>query len=165
MTHNQSCGKFNGPSTWHPWLCPPTPEAGQWPHENSLWQTGQLWATTRVTVWLYRQTRMKGKWPKLQFSWEGLYKVVTWINDVVWRIPWNPRPRFMVVHLDRLASYQGGTRDEWPYGGSSRSSWRVNTVKTEKLRGRWGQAQPSEMNGGMHASRPFRTNSLMEGAM
>jgi hypothetical protein len=34
-------------------------------------------------VWLYRPTRMKGKSPKLQSSWEGPYKAVTRINDVV----------------------------------------------------------------------------------
>jgi hypothetical protein len=34
-------------------------------------------------VWLYRQTSTKGKSPKLQSSWEGPYKVITRINDVV----------------------------------------------------------------------------------
>jgi hypothetical protein len=38
------------------------------------------------SVWLYRPTRTKGKSPKLQSSWEGPYKVVTRINDVVYRI-------------------------------------------------------------------------------
>jgi hypothetical protein len=42
------------------------------------------------------------------------YKVVTRINDVVYRIQRNPRSRMMVVHLDRLASYQGPARDELP---------------------------------------------------
>jgi hypothetical protein len=38
------------------------------------------------SVWLYRSTRTKEKSPKLQSSWEGPYKVVTRINDVVYRI-------------------------------------------------------------------------------
>jgi hypothetical protein len=67
-----------------------------------------------VKVWLYRPTRMKGKLPKLQSSWEGLYNTVTQINDVVYRIQWNPRLRVMVVHLVQLAPYQGSTRDKWP---------------------------------------------------
>jgi hypothetical protein len=63
-------------------------------------------------VCLYRQTRTKGKSPKLQSPWEGPYTVVTRINDVVYRIQKNPRSRMMVVHLDRLANYQGVARDE-----------------------------------------------------
>jgi hypothetical protein len=41
-------------------------------------------------VWLYRPTHMKRKLPKLQSSWEDLYKAFTQINDVVYRIPPNP---------------------------------------------------------------------------
>jgi hypothetical protein len=63
-------------------------------------------------VWLYRPTRTKGKSPKLQSSWEDPYKVVTRINNVVYRIKKNPRSRMMVVHLDRLTTYQGAARDE-----------------------------------------------------
>jgi hypothetical protein len=66
------------------------------------------------SVWLYRPTRTKGKSPKLQSSWEGPYKVVTRINDVVYRIQRNPRSRMIVVHLDRLATDQGAARDEQP---------------------------------------------------
>jgi hypothetical protein len=65
-------------------------------------------------VWLYRPIRAKGKSPKLQSSWQGPYKVVTWINDVVYRIQRNPRSKMMVVHLDRLAPYHGTARDELP---------------------------------------------------
>ncbi|KDR09269.1 hypothetical protein L798_00935, partial [Zootermopsis nevadensis] len=56
-------------------------------------------------VWLYHPTRTKGKSPKLQTSWEGPYRVVTRINDVVYRIQRHTRARMMVVHLDRLAPY------------------------------------------------------------
>jgi hypothetical protein len=51
-------------------------------------------------VWLYHPTYMKWKSFKLQSSWEGLSKVITQINDVVYRIQWNPRSRLMMVHLD-----------------------------------------------------------------
>jgi hypothetical protein len=67
-------------------------------------------------VWLYRPTSMNGKSPKVQSSWEGPYKVVTRINDVVYRIQRNPRSRMMVVHLDQLApySYEGDAGEEQP---------------------------------------------------
>jgi hypothetical protein len=48
-THKSSQGKFSGPSTRHPQLCPPTSEAGQWPDEHSLPLPGQLWAASSVT--------------------------------------------------------------------------------------------------------------------
>jgi hypothetical protein len=65
-------------------------------------------------AWLYRPNRTKGKSPNLQSSWEGPYNVVTRINDVVYRIQKNPRSRMLVVHLDRLESYQGAAREERP---------------------------------------------------
>jgi hypothetical protein len=34
--HNRLCGRLNGPSTRHPQLCLPTPEAGQRPAEHSV---------------------------------------------------------------------------------------------------------------------------------
>jgi hypothetical protein len=63
-------------------------------------------------VWLYRPTCTKGKSPKLQSWWEGPYKVVTRINDVLYRIQKNLRSRRMVVHLDHLETYKGAARDE-----------------------------------------------------
>jgi hypothetical protein len=62
-------------------------------------------------VWLYRPTCTKRKSPKLQSPWEGPYTIVTWINDVVYRIRRNPRSKMMVIHLDRRALL-GTTRDE-----------------------------------------------------
>jgi hypothetical protein len=76
-------------------------------------------------VWLYRPTRTKGKSPKLQSSWEGPDRIVTRINDVVYRIQRNSRLRMMVVHLERLAPYQGASRDERTDGGSESSGWRI----------------------------------------
>jgi hypothetical protein len=65
-------------------------------------------------MWLYHPTHMKEKSPKLQSSWEGPYKVVTWINDVVYRIQRNLRTKMMMLYLDRLALYQGTTWDKQP---------------------------------------------------
>jgi predicted Abi (CAAX) family protease len=65
-------------------------------------------------VWLYRLTQIRGKSPKLKPSWEGPYKMITWINVVVYRIQRHARVRNMVVHLDRLAPYLGATWDKQP---------------------------------------------------
>jgi hypothetical protein len=48
------------------------------------------------------------------------------------RIQRDPRSRIMVVHLDRLAAYQGAARDEQPLGGSGGSSWIVVTGKEKE---------------------------------
>ncbi|KAJ4449524.1 hypothetical protein ANN_00925 [Periplaneta americana] len=66
-------------------------------------------------VWLNPPTRAKGKSPKLQRSWDGPYRVVSRINDVVYRIQRQPRGKMMVVHLDRLAA----VRDGQPKGGGN----------------------------------------------
>lgn len=63
-------------------------------------------------VWLYRPTRKRGKSPKLQTCWEGPYLITTQINAVIYWIQQHPRTKMMVVHLDRLVPYLGGTRDE-----------------------------------------------------
>ena len=60
-------------------------------------QEGQL-------VLLYNPRRRKGLCPKLQTNWEGPYKVIKRINDVVYRIQ-RGRTKPKVVHLDRLARY------------------------------------------------------------
>jgi hypothetical protein len=44
----------------------------------------------------------------------GPYRIVTLINDVVYRIQWNPRSRMMMVHLDGLATYEGTAWDLRP---------------------------------------------------
>jgi hypothetical protein len=78
---------------------------------------------------LYHWTDMKEKLFELHSSWEGPYKAVTQINDVVYMNQRNPRSRMMAIYLDRLTSYQGAAQDERPSGGSSGSSWRINTVE------------------------------------
>ncbi|KAL1464034.1 hypothetical protein WDU94_003718 [Cyamophila willieti] len=56
-------------------------------------------------VWFYNPKRQKGRCPKLQKNWEGPYKVITRLNDVLYRIRKGNRGKFKVVHLDRLAPY------------------------------------------------------------
>jgi hypothetical protein len=90
-------------------------------------------------VCLYHPICMKGKSPKLQCSWEGPYKIVTWINDVVYRIQKNPRSRMIVVHLDLLAPYQGAAQDEqWMSG------WRMVTATRKKKKPTRGNIEPEK---------------------
>uniref|UniRef100_A0A2C9LTM5 Integrase catalytic domain-containing protein n=1 Tax=Biomphalaria glabrata TaxID=6526 RepID=A0A2C9LTM5_BIOGL len=66
-------------------------------------------------VWLYSPWRRKGRSPKLQRHWEGPYRIVKRVNDVVYRIQKSPRSKLKAVHVDRLHQYCGGTgtvRDE-----------------------------------------------------
>jgi hypothetical protein len=77
----------------------------------------------------YRSTHTIGISPKLQYSCEGPYKVMTQIKDAMYRSQRNPRSKMAVVHRDRLAPYQRVARDERPYGGSSGSSWGFTNVR------------------------------------
>jgi len=43
---------------------------------------------------------------KLQSNWEGLYRIVKKLNDVVFRIQKSARHRLKVVHADRLALFE-----------------------------------------------------------
>lgn len=57
-------------------------------------------------VWLFNPRRIKRKAPKFQRNWEGLYKIVRRLNDVVYCIQISLRHRKKVVHADRLVSYR-----------------------------------------------------------
>jgi hypothetical protein len=61
-------------------------------------------------VMLYNPQRKKGMSPKLQTSWEGPYRVIKRLNDVVYRIQnlSQRKSKLKVVHLERLAPYHQG---------------------------------------------------------
>ena len=68
-------------------------------------------------VVLFNPQRKEGLGPESQSPWEGPYKVINRINDVVYRIQkeGSPRAKMKVVHLERLAQYGRGlepVRDE-----------------------------------------------------
>jgi hypothetical protein len=46
------------------------------------------------------------------------------------------KKKMIIVHLNRLASYQGAARDERPKGGSSGNNWKVSIVQTKTWGGR-----------------------------
>lgn len=60
-------------------------------------------------VWLYNPQRKKRLSPKLIPVWEGPYKIIKKINDVVYRIQRSSRSKMKVVHLNRLCEFQGDT--------------------------------------------------------
>ncbi|UYV69000.1 K02A2.6-like, partial [Cordylochernes scorpioides] len=58
-------------------------------------------------VWMFNPKRKRGLSPKLTPMWEGPYKVVKRINDLVYRIQRSSKAKPRVVHLSRLALFQG----------------------------------------------------------
>ena len=69
----------------------------------------------RQLVLPYNPKKKKGLYPKLQTSWNGPYKIVKRLNDVVYRIQktGSPRTKMKIVHIERLAKYR--TRDNGAY--------------------------------------------------
>ncbi|UYV84370.1 K02A2.6-like [Cordylochernes scorpioides] len=62
-------------------------------------------------VWLFHPKRKKGFSLKLMPVWEGPYKIIRRINDLVYRIQRSSKSKAKVVHLGRLACYQGDRTD------------------------------------------------------
>ena len=56
-------------------------------------------------VWLYNPRRVGGKSPKLQSNWEGPYKIIKRLSDVVFGIRKSNRHKCKIVHSDRLAPF------------------------------------------------------------
>ena len=50
-------------------------------------------------------SRVEGKSPKLQSNWEGPYKIVKKLSDVVFGITKSKRHKCKIVHSDRLAPF------------------------------------------------------------
>ncbi|UYV61913.1 hypothetical protein LAZ67_1007048 [Cordylochernes scorpioides] len=63
-------------------------------------------------VWLFHPKRKKGFSPELMAVWKGPYKIIKRINDLVYRIQRSSGSKAKVVHLGRLAFYQGD-RTNW----------------------------------------------------
>jgi len=56
-------------------------------------------------VWFYNPRRFKGKAPKLQNNWEGPYKIIKKLSDVVFGIQKSSRHKSKIVHVDRMAPF------------------------------------------------------------
>ncbi|UYV62961.1 K02A2.6-like [Cordylochernes scorpioides] len=63
-------------------------------------------------VWLFHPKRKKGLSPELMAVWKGPYKIIKRINDLVYRVQRSSKSKAKVVHLGRLACYQGD-RTDW----------------------------------------------------
>ncbi|UYV62799.1 K02A2.6-like [Cordylochernes scorpioides] len=77
-------------------------------------------------VWMFNPKRKRGLSPKLTPMWEGPYKVVKRINDLVYRIQRSSKAKPRVVHLSRLALFQG-EQSEWDLIGTIRFDWGANS--------------------------------------
>lgn len=56
-------------------------------------------------VWFFNPRREKGKTPKLQNNWQGPYKIIKRLGDVVFCIQKSHRHKRKIVHSDRLAPF------------------------------------------------------------
>lgn len=65
-------------------------------------------------VWLYDPKRKVGLSPKLQSNWDGPYRLITSISDLVYRVQKSPNSKPRVVHYNRLKPFHGET-DVWRY--------------------------------------------------
>lgn len=63
-------------------------------------------------VWLYNPRRKKGISPKLTSPWQGPYRVLKRINDLVYRVQMTPKGKPKVVHHNRLWKYRGNLATE-----------------------------------------------------
>ena len=61
--------------------------------------------------WLYNPQIRNGCCPKLSSDWEGLYTVVTRINDVVYRIRLGSKRKMKIVHFGRHMKYNSSAVD------------------------------------------------------
>lgn len=89
-------------------------------------------------VWLHNPAGKKGKSPKLSLPWEGPYKVVERLTDVVFRIKKGRYGSFVVVHADRLKPYEGppvkeNTKREKQKSGNDEVNLRRNPQRTRRI--------------------------------
>jgi hypothetical protein len=93
--------------------------AGLWPTDGLLWLPGQFggisgrWSSVALLPNSYQREVTKATVTR------SPYKVITWINDVVYWIQHHPWAKMMIVHLVRLVPYLGAAWDEYAWGGSS----------------------------------------------
>ncbi|UYV82442.1 K02A2.6-like, partial [Cordylochernes scorpioides] len=64
-------------------------------------------------VWLHNPQRKKELSPKLQYHWEGPYKIIKCLNDVIYRIQKTRTSKPKVVHYNRLAPFRGSVPEQW----------------------------------------------------
>ncbi|XP_063849529.1 uncharacterized protein LOC135093868 isoform X2 [Scylla paramamosain] len=72
-------------------------------------------------VWLYNTRRKRGLSPKLQSPWEGSYKMVDAVSNVIYRICRGHRGCKLVVHVDRLWRYHGPGYYTWGRGEANKT--------------------------------------------
>ena len=68
--------------------------------KHHVYESGDL-------VWLHQPIRKVGLCPKLQRQWDGPFRVVNRLSDLVYRIQRVGKTRTQVVHHNRLKKYYG----------------------------------------------------------
>ncbi|UYV82321.1 hypothetical protein LAZ67_21001699 [Cordylochernes scorpioides] len=68
---------------------------------------------TRCSVRKGPTTRSKGKVKIYNYQWEGPYKIIKCLNDVIFRIQKTPTSRPKVEHYNRLALFRGTVPEQW----------------------------------------------------
>ncbi|UYV84885.1 K02A2.6-like, partial [Cordylochernes scorpioides] len=87
-------------------------------------------------VWLHNPQRKKGLSPKLQYQWEGPYKIIKCLNDVIYRIQKTRTSKPKVVHYNRLEPFRGSVPEQWTiYSGIYRDEELMPKSRRTKLRG------------------------------
>ena len=92
-------------------------------------------------VWLYNPRVKRNISSKLAWPWDGPYRVMEKLTDVVYRIQQSPRSKSKVVNRYRLWRVQGQLPDNW---------WETTAVTsnaTEDPRGTLGLHQPVQPGG------------------
>ena len=64
-------------------------------------------------AWLYNPQQTEGLTPKLQRPWHGLYTIMRWLNDLVYKKQLGLRTKPKVVHRNRLWTYSGANAPTW----------------------------------------------------
>ncbi|UYV77341.1 hypothetical protein LAZ67_15000553 [Cordylochernes scorpioides] len=83
-------------------------------------------------VWLHNPQRKKGLSPKLQYQWEGPYKIIKCLNDVIYRIQKTRTSKPKVVHYNRLAPLRGSVPEQWTVRDDQ--TFKKNVEKSENNR-------------------------------
>ncbi|UYV73248.1 K02A2.6-like [Cordylochernes scorpioides] len=94
----------------------------QWAGENLHFSKGEM-------VWLHNPQRKKGLSPKLQYQWEGPYKITKCLNDVIYRIQKTPTSKPKVVHYNRSTPGYIGMRNSCQGGRKIRKRSRRTKLR------------------------------------
>ncbi len=95
-------------------------------------------------VWLYNPQRKKGITPKFQRPWQGPFRILKRINDLVYRIQLKPTTKPRVVHYNRLWKYHGDDPSNRSPGARTVPKASETVDEPEEATDRTAEASPDE---------------------